>query len=258
MDTLKFSPIDKSRFQEDKKYNRIIINSQDREAGDATEFRIRLDNPIYNLKTLEITSCVIPNTIYTFTSSNNKLIFDEGAPVTITITPGTYSITDLITELNTQILASALAGVYTITYSPTTLKLNISCTVPFQLVFLNQANTAWFELGFTYNTDTAIGVSLTAPRVLALDGPKFVMIRCGNLDNVGVNTRNTQFLFSVPMDVPFTDVKYYEPNTREETLMTFNYGLSPSYFDFIMIDDNNNKIDLNGSEISFILTYTTY
>src|SRR5260221_1687540 len=107
----------------------LTINSINRRNGTSTNFYIQINKPIkFNHISLE--SAQIPVTFYNINSSNNSFNINEGAGDTlITINPGSYNISDLVTQLSIKINSAGLGGAYTITYNGSTFKISIQSTI---------------------------------------------------------------------------------------------------------------------------------
>jgi len=92
-----------------KKYIRkkdILIDSQDRDkyTYEENDYQIELDEPIGNIFSIELLNAIIPNSDYIINNSNNLLHFAENdQEYEITIPVGNYILSDLGTEIQTQL-----------------------------------------------------------------------------------------------------------------------------------------------------------
>ena len=104
-----------------KKYIRkydLLIDSKDRDITlfKENKYQIDLDEPIHNVFSIELLNAIIPNSDYIINNSNNLLYFEENsAEQSITIPIGNYSLSELGSEIQTQLnnVGSSLYSVST-------------------------------------------------------------------------------------------------------------------------------------------------
>lgn len=161
---------------------------------------------------LSLSSVLFMNTIYPFNSRNNTLIFQEdgvNTDLTATIPAGNYTVTNLLTELKTQ-LDSAGSNTYTVTYSDTTLKITIATDGT--SVKLTEDSTCLKELGFPI-TGTSFGDPLTSSYPIELDGSNYLKI----IANFGSNisSSNERVLDIVPLTSSVGSLHFYEKQNLE-------------------------------------------
>jgi hypothetical protein len=120
----------------------IVVNSRDRnliQNYNSNEFRYKLRRPLTNVMTIELMNGCIPNYIYNVNTGWNTFNFQEGIlVVTITLRPGYYTESAIVTELQTQLNAIPnKKNTYAIILNQNTKKLQItsSNTVPYKLLF---------------------------------------------------------------------------------------------------------------------------
>lgn len=128
----------------------------------------------------EITTSTLSNTASQFVidSTNNTLIFNDGATRTATLTSGTVTADALAADIKTQLeVANGSTDTYTVAYSATTGKFTITNnagnTNAITLNFSNASSTASGILGFKTSSDSssiAVGSSVTSDFV----GGKFI------------------------------------------------------------------------------------
>lgn len=246
-----------------KNYNRIVVNSDDRNVGTSSQFRIQLNYRIDRMTSIQLVSAIIPNTLYVFSPERNNqtiTLHETGySNVDVVIPPGSYDITYLCTLLGNLLTASSPStSTYTVSYDQYTNKLTFNTSGPqFQFLFsTGNINNPYVELGFVYDTDTTLTTSLTAPNCFNLSGVPYVLLKLSNLQHNIVNTRNVSANFKINMESQFGYVQYYTPQT---VLENFHYipEQTITYLDVTISDDNGVPVNLNGAEISFTLTYTT-
>jgi hypothetical protein len=101
-----------------------------------------LGRPLNNVAAIKVLEVQIPFSYYVYNTSNNTFTLTEsaGGPAEkVTITPGNYSSTTMIAELETDLNAASYNGFnYTVTYNESTQKFTIS----------NSSGSGTFSLGF--------------------------------------------------------------------------------------------------------------
>lgn len=246
-----------------KNYQRICINSDDRNYGTSSRFRIQMNYRLERITSVQLVSAIIPNTIYVFSTDrlNTVITLKENAlPTTFLVIPdGTYDVTALCTMLSNLLTTGSPSGsTYTVTFDTATQKLTFTTTGPtFQFLFgTGNVNNPYYELGFQYLVDTLATTALTAPNVVNLSGPPYCFIKLANLQHNIVNTRNIAANFKVNLTSQFGFIEYYTPNY---SLENFHYipQQTVTYLDVVLTDDNGLDLNLSGAEWSFTLCYTT-
>lgn len=229
--------------------------------------RIFFGKPLDNVVAIKILQATIPFTYYVINSNNNTFILNEsGNTYTITIPVGTYTSSDLTTELKSQLDNSAAAGVFTITYSSTTLKFTIASTVNFYLTFGSSGNSGQTNLrlvlGFNAGDSGAATASVTAPNVAQLNGPPYLYLNSRSLGAMIHVYLNGDGLVNPPMTgadgpqvcmIPVNTTRgntitYSDPDPQK-WFYTGNHNLSGN-LDFYLtagVGSEQVPLDLNGS-----------
>lgn len=95
-------------------------------------FSLELENPFTNVYAVRVVSASIPNTQYLINNTNNRIHFREfnsqetsGTYTTASLTNGNYSITDLLTHIQTQMNAVSTSTI-TLSVNNTTRKITIT------------------------------------------------------------------------------------------------------------------------------------
>lgn len=210
----------------------VNVNSTKRDgfpSTSSTKFGIKLGFPVLYAQRVRLVSATIPWTVSVFNSDtttangkiNNHIRFEDstGLPVDCQITPGTYDINALMTEMKTQMEAVS-PDTFTFTYDLTTLKLTISSSDPnFSLLFDNSSSpngvndTLWFEIGFD-RVDTAISATQVGVRSVYLAGPPNFFISFNQMHRPISDTDSFTFNFMVPINVSnFGDIIHYIENS---------------------------------------------
>lgn len=193
----------------------------------STKFRVKLNSPILYARRVRLVSATIPWTTYVFNSSatapsssriNNHIRFEDSTALAVDcqITPGTYNINDLMTEMKTQMEAVS-PDTFTFSYDLTTLKLTITSSDPnFRLLFapiLGVNDTLWFEIGFN-NVDTTLGATQVGVRNVLLTGPPNYFISFNELSRPIEDIDGFSCNFQVPINVSnYGDLIHYTENT---------------------------------------------
>lgn len=151
--------------------------------------KIMFGKPLENVAAVKILEATIPFTYYVIHSSNDTFTLNEsGNSYTITIPDGSYTSSELVNELKTQLDAAAAAGVFTVTYSAITMKFTIASTVNFFLTFGSAGNNgltnARLVLGFNAGASGAAAASVTAPNVAQLNGPPYLYLNSRSLGSM--------------------------------------------------------------------------
>jgi len=218
------------------------------------------DGPV---QTIELVSAEIPNTQYVFTSANNYIDFNEGAgALSAQITPGTYSIDDLVSHLKT-ILDAAGSDTYTVSFDEITKKLTIASTGSFSLLWSSgshSATSAYKELGWN-QTDVSSGSSHTAPNSLKISGDDywFISVRNMPLNGVQGGSNSIGFTFKVPINVGYGDIVFYTQETGlNQTITQANVCFCQPIFYVQLLDAYGKIVDLQGRDWSCAIGITTY
>ena len=208
----------------------VNINSTQRDdfpTSSSTKFRIKLNFPVLYARSIRLVSATIPWTSYVFNSTatasnssrvNNHIRFEDSTavPVDCQITPGTYNINDLMTEMKTQMEAVS-PDTFTFSYDLNTLILTISSSSPnFRLLFADIAgtnDTLWYEIGFD-KVDTALSATQVGVRNVFLAGAPNYFISLNEIHRVLYDTESFTSNFIVPINVNnYGDIIHYIENS---------------------------------------------
>lgn len=231
-------------------YIQLFINSENRSSGSATNFKTRLNRGINNIESIKIRSVEIPNSFYPVNSNNNTIQFQDNVPNTysVTLTPGSYTSSELLTELETQ-MSSALAGFTGGSFDDNTLKFTLSNGTNDFKILDSTTTTAQKLIGLS--GDTALGSSWTSDNAVNITGPSFLFIMSNKLStgrrlSYSDNTERPIFL-KVPINCNFSEViMANESFHHEETHLIYDNQFNMSEIDFQLVDDEYNELDLNG------------
>lgn len=234
-----------------KKHSDIIIKSKDRvnySSTTASQFACQLLRSIA-FDELELLYAQIPNTIYNITSSNNVIYFNDGANVSATITPGSYTISSLTSAIATAMTsASSSAKTYTVTYSTSTFLLTISTTAGYTLTFgTNTTNSIAQTIGFP-NSNTASASAQTGSYAVNLNiDPIYVNFRMVSSLNQTTNMSMPSYSFILPISVNGGEVNILSKYNSMEQKIKLNSMVNVDRVEIELRDGSGNIVNLNGS-----------
>lgn len=237
-------------------YKYIVVNSFDANGNSDTDFNVTLNASFpHKLDQIALDTFIMTNTFYNVTSSNNTFVFQEnvGASATATLTAGNYTISDILTSLKTAMEAvSPNSRTYTLTANTSTNKLTIAVSAgTFSVLATGGLN---LMLGFSRSTASGQNASNTGTRIYNLSRYGFLLLKCTacRADTYQTITGNKQDVLGyIPIcEASFGDLYSYRP----ENLSWID--ISPERLDrleFVLTDDENNVIDINGGYVSLKL-----
>lgn len=204
----------------------------------------------------------IPVSFYAIASDNNTFTFDEStgnSDVTITVSPGNYTIDELITEVETQMDAGG-TNAYTITYDEITQKITIASdgaggNFSFDTVF---TSTLLAILGYE-GTETITGASnVTGTNVAYTNTRRYFKLLLDSINSN--NVYDVTGVKKVACHIPINEVR------NEFIFFTNNNGYKiklpsmPTITDFRvkLLYHDNVEPDLNGLDWSFDIVIYEY
>lgn len=193
-------------------HHTLIVDSRDRDYAkyeNPSYYKIELPRAYYNVKTIKLLTCEIPQSFFVFSSAlgNTSIIvslydsFDALITNTITIPDGNYELDTIASALKSSLDLAFFSSDVTfyVNVDPSTLKITISCvqgntividTTPAKVA--STLVTGWglaYNLGFTKNT-VLTGSSITCQGVVSLDPYMYVLLDLkdlGRIDECSVN-----------------------------------------------------------------------
>jgi hypothetical protein len=133
---------DQSKIKKALRRTTVVVNSRDRNIirdPDSNAFKFSLRRPLTNVYSIELMSGCVPGFFFNVNLGWNTFTFVEGSKVyTITLTPGLYTDSTLLVELQTQL--NAIPGkrnTYTVTQNPNTRRIQITSTnvISYKIMF---------------------------------------------------------------------------------------------------------------------------
>src|SRR5271170_6851014 len=234
-------------------YNHVLVNSQDRVVGTSSSFLFSFNRPLENCKYLELLYASIPNTMYNITTNNNNFTFNDGVTnQTATLTPGVYTQSNFLTALATAIVATLTALTFTLTFDPIALKVTISATGAFTLLFGTGTNQIYAPLGYLQQ-DYGSATSRTADNVMVLSLPTNILVKISGLGNsyIASNTKDANVTFVIPVDVNSQDIIQFYRNDRYPQVVYIS-GQCYTQMYISLFDRDGQAISLNGAEYALI------
>lgn len=242
----------------------FIINSKDRTTGTSSSFVLQLNDQnrkLRNVKRVVLKSVILPNTIYNIRSGVNNIVsWTRSTARIFVIPPGAYSLSILLSTIQTGMNAVADGNTYSVTSSPATNFVTFTTTAGNLNWFLDYT-AAYFpatELGYLstitfapFNPTTSIGNSwpnLSAPYHVGIKIEEF-----GSKEVVGTNI-NFRSTFVVPVNVTSGNlIQYYADQILRQDF-TFP---TPKDIDSLSVSlwldtQNREAVDLNGVEWTMV------
>ena len=235
----------------------IYISSNDRtiESKSTSDFIVSYANnsKLNRVSNFYVKSMSIPNVsdnIYTASNinsvpGNNVFTYSSGS---ITITPGFYNITQLITAITSN--ATAIADGMAITVSPTTGMLTFTTTNSVSFYNLQDGNSMATILGIA-TSSSAPGTSFTADNLPDLSGINNIFV--SSIALAGNSMRMIQGKENKPyiIDLPINDTSHgaylnYETNHFELDGTSADSYFNLSSIDIQIYDPLGRIIDLHG------------
>lgn len=243
----------------------LVINSEDRVnylTTTTTNFRVNLQNPInqrivgYGLK-----SAVIPRSLYNIPVIRNTFTFFDGvANYTVTVPAGNYTMTELLTQIQT--LLNALGpNTFTLTYSNLSGKTTWATTGPPMIInptLDTSQGSILYKLGFLPGV-AYTGVNITSPNVADITGIKTAFIKIKQLTQYIRNTTNSMMNFKVDLDGQFGDIIFYADENKYHQYFNIaqDHLTNQGFYDVTLVDEYGIPIDLNGRDWSFVIQFIT-
>jgi hypothetical protein len=247
--------------------NYVIINSKFRSSSSksTSDFTFNLGESL-EISDVAIKSVSLVNAEYNIKKQHNTLIVNNGAIDYVIVVPvGQYNINQLIAVIETE-LTTAYGGTNTITLDPITQKLIFSTTTAIRF----RTDTFWSPLTFilglgdTPDTPTTLNYYPTIPSS-NINAPFFPNLQGANNYHIVSNTigqgqgsllKNNDkrpIILSVPVTETFGNVINYEVNEINLNKRHFSRPTNIQSIDIKIIDDDNEIVDLGGTNIEIVL-----
>lgn len=235
----------------------FYINSRRRISGSNSDFTYRID-----LQGLDVSHAVclqahVPKSFYTVPAGKNTFtLTEDGKDATITMTPGSYSINTIKSNLQTILNASSPNGwSYTITSpastAPQTGKLTFSVSGNSSQPSFHFDSYMWEQLGFEADSSYVfVSDFLVSTSVINLQPESTVFIHSDiiqSYDNVLQEVYSTNSL-------SYSAIDFHQQNVHNYAKPLMNK--SGNVYRFYLTDENDSEIDLNG--LNFVITLLVF
>ncbi len=205
-------------------FDYLNINSKDHSSVNSdgstpssSNFEITMSQAL-SFNKIQLNCIQIPYTVYNVNTTNNTLVINwNSSNSTLTITPGSYTLSQLQSALNTVIQAinsnlSVSLNSQTWTYSFIFL-----AATPNTDSFVLSQSTINRLIGFPSSINTVVAGSLTSTSVALFMDQAFLFI---NLDLIGTNvlssTSNNKYSFYVPINVNTGEMLFSKSRRRQQ------------------------------------------
>ena len=241
--------------------NFIVINSayKTSDSRSTSDFTYNIGSSL-ETDFVTIKSVSIPHIEYNVNNAKNKLRISSGGVVyDLTIPIGQYTISQLITELQTQIISS-IGGTCVITLDPVTQKLNFQTSAGMKVSSLKSVSSLSKYLGIAYGTSyypLSDSVNFNAVGIPALQGPNNYYLASSVLSqgyaSILTNGQRVPIILPIPIDVEYGQIQQYESNDTDLNTKQFSRPQNVQNIDIKIYDDDLNIVDLQGQDIEVIL-----
>jgi hypothetical protein len=236
----------------------IFINSEDRSYASSTSpsnFSIQINSTVADAprSSLSVESVTFYNLEYGVNSTNNTLVFRENSDdltdFTVTITPGNYSASEFVSVLKTAMDAAG-TNTYTVSYSSTTGKINITVILPdtFKLVSGTMLTSV-----IGYEVMTSFVATKTADYPINLAGTSYIDLALG-LSNRNIVSGIGQYrpFIRIPVSVGFGSlVEFTNFSDSDETTIATD---DLDELNVVMYNDRRQVFDLpRNAVVSIVL-----
>lgn len=243
----------------------LLINSHDRDipTQNSNSFKYILNGVgALSVNAYRVTKVCVPYSFYSIPQQTFRLF--EGAMQYDPVLPGgNYTASELIAQLIASFAAAGAPGVYAISYSRITQKFTISIGAGvFNLDFpnlpgysgsLSDSKNLGVLMGLiatnnTGGTATAAAASFTSPFAANLGGIKRILVQCNELDNNYTSIsqkRKSSIIAAFDIGAERGDYIIYQSPTEDWLPLGDRFS---SMFNFRLLDENEELIDLNGRD----------
>lgn len=293
-ETLQEEPEQLKKFKQDREANitrdhYVVIDSRDRNHdsyANPNSYKVTLEQPLYNVLSMELVSAEIPASQYLINSTNNAIYFQEtNAQVsaeeytTALIPSGNYTLSELKSAIETAMgTASGTGANFTVDIATLVAqnKLSIASDIGggadlFNLLFsggtenyeestrtIYKENSIGPVLGFN-RSDLSGSSSYTADFQYNLNGDKYILLKFDDIKGIEGIANNVQDAFTkITMDTHTDNVKYFKSNHDYRVYKFMEKPLTRlDHFHVSFLTYNHSLYDFNGLEHSFTLKVST-
>jgi hypothetical protein len=235
----------------------IIVNSKNRSSGTSSSFYYNLNFGGMVAKSFRLNKVVIPYSWYNIPEQNIEITINGGAPITVLIAGGSYNAQNLAAYLQTQLSNAASPLVFTVVYN--------TAQNTFTITLADNIFTLLFTYPIAnYNLGNQLGIGLTTSgsvgTITSLFAANLNATSCVNIRSNTLRTsqqtyflnRNEAILQTVPVNV--NSFNYIVWQNSFDTIYPCDRNAYVN-FDFTLLDDSGNVIDLRGADCQFEIQF---
>jgi hypothetical protein len=293
-DLLQQEPEQLKKFKEERESNitrdhYIVIDSRDRNHdsyANPNSYKVILEQPLYNVLSMELVSAEVPASQYLINLTNNTLYFQEtnaqvmAEEYTTALVPvGNYTLVDLKAEIESVMgSASGTGAVFSVditTFSAQS-KLSISSDIGggadiFNILFnggtekyedktrsIYKENSIGPVLGFN-RIDLTGSTTYTGDFQYNLSGDSYILLKFDDIKGIEGIADNVQDAFTkITLDTHTDNVKYFKSNHDYRVYKFMETPLARlDHFHISFLTYNKDLYDFNGLEHSITLKVST-
>lgn len=237
----------------------LHISSKDKQQGTNEDFSLNLSNHYWlqSVKGVIVKQITVTNVFYNVDSTNYSFTYEiAGVPSTVTVAAGQYTITQLLSALDTAMVADGVVG-FSSSLNAITQRVDFSSTTAIE--YLYAGNDMAEILGITTGNGSDV-TSFSAQAAPKLDGVTNLAIASNTLgeNNYLSSDQKIQDVIAiVPVTGPYGDVIHYQSQEAELDswdALSFRQGKNISQIDVRVFDkDKNTLVDLTNHDIDILL-----
>jgi len=247
--------------------NYVIVNSKFKNSvsKSTSDFVFSLGETL-EVEDIAIKSVSIANVEYNVKDKHNQLIVNNGVTDYVIVIPiGQYSITQLLSVIATE-LTTAYGGTNTLTLDPITQKVIVSTTTPIRFRTDNFWSPVSFLIGVPVIADvpptlnyfpSSVSSTINISGFPNLQGANNYHIVSNTLgQGVGSLLKNNDkrpIIITIPVTADFGEIINYEVNEINLNKRHFARPVNIQTIDIKIIDDDNEIVDLGGTDVEIVL-----
>ncbi len=242
-----------------KHINQLQIFIDSKNKSNPSNFTYGLTRVLLDVYSIELESCSIPIEFWAFRSGKNEFRITDsgGSDITVTITPGNYTSTTILTELKTRLEVASI-DTYTITHSDSTNKITIvSSNAAFVIEGATTTNSCLDLIGWP-NLDTTAAASKTGPNVIRLYDQQYLYLKSNELASNSykrplINGIEKAIFAKIPIDQTYGSVVSWKSTLFGGVRLKYMGGKDLGDIDIQLLYEDESEVDLNGASISLTL-----
>lgn len=260
------------------RYEKLLrINSSNRVKNSGStdsDFTINVGDNLVKAKTLSLIHASFYNVMYNIFSESQQfnnvflVTLNANPPVTITITPGQYTTSQLYTAITAAVLASSLAVTWTFTYSSTRNHVSVISSAGAG-TYVVTTPPAGFVDGRIVKGSPMTMLGFLSPTTIpnaggnpleANDAPTMYRTVTAFLKSSALSPSNlfdeegktSNVLMGIPVNVPFGAMQVWE--SKQDILYQLHYGLprAINQIDIQLVDHDDYPLDLDGEQLDLL------